>query len=199
LSDSTLDAICSLATDLGAGVHIHVAEATMDGDAGARLADRAADDWLLAHCVHLDRALPGTVLHNPRSNLNNGVGYGHPARFPRVALGTDGIGSDLVAEAQLAFALQRSHDVTASPDTAWSWLGAGQALVPEAAADVVTWSYEPMEPWHLAYTPGVRPVRVEVDGEVVLDDGRPTRVDGDEIRARACEEAQRLFRRMEEL
>ncbi len=56
-----------------------------------------------------------------------------------------------------------------------------------------------MEPWHLAYTPGVRPVRVVVDGEVVLDESGPTRVDATEIRARAREEAQRLFARMADL
>ena len=56
-----------------------------------------------------------------------------------------------------------------------------------------------MDPWHLAYTTGVRPLRVEVDGEVVLDESGPTRVDAAEIRARAREQAARLFARMEEL
>ena len=66
----------------------------------------AADDrWILAHAVHLDRLLAGTVVHNPRSNLNNAVGYGRPARFPRVALGTDGIGADILEEFRLAFVL----------------------------------------------------------------------------------------------
>jgi hypothetical protein len=53
-----------------------------------------------------------------------------------------------------------------------------------------------MEPWYLAYTPGVRPLRVEVDGEVVLDAHGPTRVDAGAIRAHAAEQAQRLFQRM---
>jgi cytosine/adenosine deaminase-related metal-dependent hydrolase len=192
LSDETLDAVGGLATDLGIGVHIHVAEAPIDGDAGARLEGRARDDWLLAHCVHLDRELPGTVLHNPRSNLNNAVGYGRPARFPRVALGTDGIGCDLLAEMQLAFALQRADDVTATPDPSWSWLRWDDGAR-------VTWSYEPMDAWHVAYTPGIRPLRVEVDGEVVLDDGLPSRVDAAEIRADATQAAHRLFARMEDL
>jgi cytosine/adenosine deaminase-related metal-dependent hydrolase len=199
LSDDTLDAVCGVATDLGAGVHIHVAEAPVDADAGARLDGRAGDDWLLAHCVHLDRELPGTVLHNPRSNLNNAVGYGRPARFARVALGTDGIGSDIVEEAALAFALHRSDDVAASPDVAWSWLARSQQLVPETSTDVVTWSYAPMDPWHLAYTPGVRPTRIEIGGEVVLDERGPTRVDAAEIRAGAAKAAQRLFARMADL
>lgn len=199
LSDETLDAVTGLAADLGVGVHIHVAEALVDADAGARLADRADPSWLLAHGVHLDRTLPGTVLHNPRSNLNNAVGYGRPARFPRVALGTDGIGGDVLEEFRVAFALLRSDDVTASPETAWDWLAAGWDLVPEARADRVTWSYSPMEPWHLAYTPTVRATRVEVAGEVVLDERGPTRVDATEIRAKAAEASARLFARMDEL
>jgi cytosine/adenosine deaminase-related metal-dependent hydrolase len=199
LSDETLDAVCGLAADLGAGVHIHVAEATDDDAAGARLDERARDSWLLAHAVHLDRVLPGTVLHNPRSNLNNAVGYGRPARFPKVALGTDGIGSDMQEEARLAFALRRDEDLDASPDDVWAWLDTGASLVPEVRNDVVTWSYEPMLPWHLAYSPGVRALQVEVDGEVVLDEHGPTRVDADEIRAHAAEQSARLFTRMEDL
>jgi cytosine/adenosine deaminase-related metal-dependent hydrolase len=199
LSDETLDAVCGLAADVGAGVHVHVAEDAVDADAGARLADRAGDDWLLAHAVHLDRPLAGTVAHNPRSNLNNAVGYGRPARFDRVVLGTDGIGADMLEEFRLAFALRRADDVTASPDQAWGWLEAGAALVPGVADDRVTWSHDPMDPWHLAYTPGVRPLRVEVAGRVVLDESGPTLVDATEIRAKAAEAAQRLFRRMEDL
>jgi hypothetical protein len=55
-----------------------------------------------------------------------------------------------------------------------------------------------MEPWHLAYTTGVRPLRVEVDGEVVWSDGLPTRVDAAEVRAKAAEQARRLFARLDE-
>jgi len=95
--------------------------------------------------------------------------------------------------------------VTVEPTVAWDWLVAAGELVPAAADDRVTWAPNaegvaaPMDPWHLAYTPGVRPLRVEVGGEVVLDEHGPTRVDAVEIRARAREEAQRLFARMEEL
>jgi hypothetical protein len=114
-------------------------------------------------------------------------------------LGTDGIGADMLEEFRLAFACHRADDVTASPETAWSWLQAGADLVPAVLADRVTWSYQPMEPWHLAYTPGVRPVQVEVAGQVVLADGRPTRVDPAQIRAKAAEAATRLWRAMEAL
>ena len=132
--------------------------------------------------------------------MNNAVGYARPARFANpVALGTDGIGADLLEEFRLAYARHREDDVTAAPDAAWSWLAAGWDLFPEARHDRVTWSYEPLDPWRLAFTPGVGPVDVVVDGHAVLKEGRPTRVDADEVRARAAEQAARLFARLEEL
>jgi hypothetical protein len=155
--------------------------------------------WLLAHCVHLptDHDLSGTILHNPRSNMNNSVGYANPARFSNpVALGTDGIGANMIESFRLAYVLHRTVDVTVGVDPAWTWLEEGWNLVPEARNDEVTWSYAPMDPWYLAFTPGVRPLEVKVDGEVVFTDGRPTRVDADEVRTRAREQAARLHAKL---
>jgi cytosine/adenosine deaminase-related metal-dependent hydrolase len=198
-SEDTMTAAAELASRHGVGVHVHVAEGPDDADAATRLAGLSTDDWLLIHGVHLadDHGLRGTVVHNPRSNMNNGVGYARPARFANpVALGTDGIGADMLAEFRLAFVAARSVDVTTSPDLAWSWLEQGWTLVPEATSDSVRWSYEPMEPWHLAYTPTVRAIDVDIDGAPALRAGRSTRVDAAEIRARAAEQAARLHRRL---
>jgi cytosine/adenosine deaminase-related metal-dependent hydrolase len=198
-SDETLEAASGLAADLGVGVHIHVAEGPEDAAAGARLEHLAADDWLLVHCVGLDRDLPGTIAHNPRSNMNNGVGYAAPARRSNpVVLGTDGIGADMLEEFRLAYVAHRADDVLASPDPAWSWLEGGYAFVPEARTDTVTWNYDHVDSaWHVAFTPGTRALRVETaDGEVLLDGGRPTRVDVDEVRAHAAEQAARLHARL---
>jgi cytosine/adenosine deaminase-related metal-dependent hydrolase len=198
-SDDTLAAAADLAVRHEVGVHVHVAEGPDDEGAVERLRALATDDWLLIHGVHLpdDHGLRGTIVHNPRSNMNNAVGYARPARFANpVALGTDGIGADMLAEFQLAFVAARADDVTFSPDTAWSWLEQGWSLVPEARSDRVRWSYEPMEPWHLAYTPTVRAIDVDIDGEPALRDGVATRVDPVEIRARAAEQAARLHARL---
>jgi hypothetical protein len=141
--------------------------------------------------------MPGTVVHNPRSNLNNAVGYARPARFDRVALGTDGIGAAMLEEFGLAYVLHSADDVTATPETAWGWLTGGHRLVPEAAADEVTWrGADRADPWYLAFTPGARPEKVVIDGETVVDDGKVTKVDGERIRARAWEEAKRLWSRL---
>jgi cytosine/adenosine deaminase-related metal-dependent hydrolase len=200
LSDATLDAVVGLARDLAVGVHVHVGEDAVDAGGADRLRPHADDGWLLAHCVHGDPPLAGTVAHNPRSNLNNGVGYARPARWAaagnRVALGSDGIGAAMVDEFALAYAAQRAADLTATPDDAWAWLQAGADLVPEVRGDEVTWSADRADPWYLAFTPGVRAERVVVDGEVVVDGGVCTRVDGERIRARAWEEARRLWSRL---
>ncbi len=111
MSDDTLDAVTDLAADLGVGVHLHVAEAEVDAGAASRLLVHADQSWLLAHAVHLERPLPGIVVHNPRSNLDHAVGYARPARFERVALGTDGISADMLEEFRLAFALARARDL----------------------------------------------------------------------------------------
>ncbi|MGI9648415.1 MAG: amidohydrolase family protein [Acidimicrobiia bacterium] len=198
-TDESLQAAAGLAEDLGVGVHIHVAEGIGDIDAPARLTGLTRDNWLLSHCVHLadDHGLSGTILHNPRSNLNNGVGYANPARFSNpVALGTDGIGANMIESFRLAYVMQRSVDVTAGPDPAWSWLENGWSIMPDARNDEVTWSYDPMDPWHIAFTPSIRPLEVKVDGEVVFSDGKTTRVDSDEVRAKAREQAARLHARL---
>ncbi len=196
-SDKTLEAVAGVAMDLGVGVHVHVAEGPGDADAGARWRPYATDDWLIVHCVHLDGELPGTIAHNPRSNMNNAVGYAAPVQRPnRVVLGTDGIGADMLDEFRVAYARHREFDVSASPDTAWSWLTNSWELFPEALNDEVTWTYNPMEPWHLAFSPGIHPVSVRVDGVLLIDAGVPTLVDATEIRTKAAEQAARLFARL---
>ena len=194
-TDASLRAAANLADELGVGLHIHVCEGPEDIGADERLAGLTNERWLLAHCVHLptDHQLQGTILHNPRSNLNNSVGYGQPSRFANpVALGTDGIGANVIESFRLAYVMQRSVDVTASPDIAWSWLETGWDIMPECRNDTVMWSYDPMDPWHIAFTPGIRPLEIELDGEVVFKDGASTRVDAEEVRAKAAEQAVRL-------
>ena len=201
-SDDTLHAAAELAVRHGVGVHVHVAEGPEDVAPSPygpgcveRLRDLARDDWLLVHGVHLpdDHGLAGSIVHNPASNLNNAVGSARPARFANpVALGTDGIGADVLGEFRLAYLCQRADDVTATPDTAWSWLEQGWEIVPEARDDSVTWGIEDVSAWHVAFTPTVRAIDVDVGGQPALRGGIPTRVDEAEIRMRAAEQAGRL-------
>lgn len=197
-SDETLNAAADLALRLGVGVHVHVAEGPDDARASSRLSPLARDNWLLVHCVGLDTTLAGTIVHNPRSNMNNRVGYARPVRFANpVTLGTDGIGADMAEEFRLAYVAGRNDDLGFSPDTAWSWLENGYALAPESKNDRVEWNYDHMDSaWHVAFTPGTRPMRVEIDGRTLVENGRPTTFDLDEIRRKAFEQSRRLHERL---
>jgi hypothetical protein len=85
------------------------------------------------------------------------------------------------------------------PDTVWAWFEPGWQLMPEARTDRVTWDYAPLDPWRLAYSPGVSPTVVEADGKVIWQSGASTLVNGDEVRAKAAEAAQKLFASLETL
>jgi cytosine/adenosine deaminase-related metal-dependent hydrolase len=198
-SDDLLERAADLARRMGTGVHIHVGEGPDDREAAGRIESLATDDWLLVHCVFLDREVRGTIAHNPRSNMNNSVGYAAPStRSNTIVLGTDGIGADMLEEMRLAYVALRAHDVTESPETAWSWLENGWMFIPESRTDVVEWTYDHADsPWHVAFTPGIRAKNVTTStGEKLLVDGRPTRIDIDEVRAKAAESANRLFSKL---
>lgn len=197
-TDATIDAAADLARRHGVGVHVHVAEADDDRVSARRLAPHSADDWLLVHAVHLDVPLRGRIVHNPRSNMNNAVGYADPVRFDNpVVLGTDGIGADMLEEARLAFARLREARPYSSPDVVQGWLDAALVIFPEASNDIVTWSYDGVDqPWRSMYTPSIRVESVVVDGREVVSQGRITLVDVHEVRSKAREAASLLHRRM---
>lgn len=197
-SDETLEAVAELSLELGIGVHIHVAEAIEDAEAGARLEKYAQDDWLLVHAVHLDRPLRGVIAHNPRSNMNNSVGYARPSdRSSKIVLGTDGIGADMLEEFRLSFARHREYERSATPETSWQWLQNGYHFFPEALSDSVTWSYDHVDdPWKSVYTTAIRCDRVQIGGQVVVENGLPLHFDMHEVTKKAAEQTKRLFARM---
>lgn len=129
LSDKTLEA-CRAALPDDAGFHIHVAEHEIDQEdslakSGKRVVQRLADHGILgprsiaAHAIHVDEAEiellaeTGTwVTHQPRSNMNNGVGVAQVERLldagVRVCLGNDGFTQDMWAEWKTAYLLHKS-------------------------------------------------------------------------------------------
>ena len=48
-TDETLNAAAQLASDMGVGVHVHVAEGDLDAISWRRLQQHATDDWILVH------------------------------------------------------------------------------------------------------------------------------------------------------
>lgn len=239
LGDETLAACAALAGRTGSGMHIHVAEDAVDeADAVARTGGRvvqrlaaagALDELaLLAHGVHLDpgeaelvRFARAAVAHNPRSNMNNGVG-----RTPlgwlgdRVALGTDGIGGDLFEESRTAFLRRREEELGTGPDWALARLAVGATLPGRAFADPLLGRLEPGAPADLVVLDYSAPTPLDaatlaghwifglasssvrdviVDGELVVRDRRLTRVDDSELIAVANEQTARLWARLEEI
>jgi putative selenium metabolism protein SsnA len=240
LSPGTLGAIVEACEATGKGVHVHVAEDGVDSaDSLARFGFRVverlessgalAESSLLAHCVHVEgpevalvSASGATVVCNPRSNMNNGVGfspYGLPERRP-VALGTDGIGGDMFAEAAAGFFRAREADLSCSPDWPLTRLAEGARLVgrnfgepllgtlsPGAPADIVVLEQAVPTPLdagnfggHFVFGFGAARVRdVYVAGDAVVSDCRLTRVDAQEVADLSRREAVRLWERMDEI
>jgi cytosine/adenosine deaminase-related metal-dependent hydrolase len=197
-ADETLDAACDLAQRFDVGIHVHVAEGPDDRISSRRLRGRTNDKWLLVHCVELDQDLEGTIVHNPRSNMNNSVGYARPVRFENpVVLGTDGIGADMLEEFRLAYVAGRSDDISFSPDTAWSWVGNSSRLVPDVSNDYVRWNYDNIDSaWHVAFTPGTRAVDVSIAGKTIVANGDAVAFDLEEVRTKAAEQAVRLHKKL---
>ena len=132
LSEATLDA-CRQAATQDVGFHLHVAEGIADEDdslakSGLRVVDRLHRHGLLgphsiaAHAVHVDARevclLSETetwVTHQPRSNMNNGVGVAAVESLLRagipVCLGTDGFTSTMWEEWKFAYLLQKAWNL----------------------------------------------------------------------------------------
>lgn len=235
IGGETLAALAEAVGDAGVGLHIHVAEDPCDDEASRReygaspverlervgLLTRRA---LLGHCIHLsdkDRALVAergaTVAHNPRSNMNNGVGYARASAFgDAVALGTDGIGNDMLAEARFAWFKSCDAGVGLAPNQIMQMLGkaarrAGESLgvtlgrlEPGAVADVVVTDYRPATPLttdnvagHLLFGVDGSHIRdVMIAGCWCLRAGQVCCVDSVEETRRARVVARDLWRRM---
>jgi putative selenium metabolism protein SsnA len=239
LSGETLAACVDAAASAGVGIHIHVAEDGADQDDaqaryGAGVIERLAtagalgESALLAHCVHVSEpeiaaiaAAGAAVAHNARSNMNNRVGYSPLARGDvRVALGTDGIGGDMITESQVAYFRAAEAGAAASPAWPLERLAEGARaagrsfgepllgqITPGAPADLTVVSYGSPTPLsgsnlggHWVFGLSAQHVRdVIVAGELVIADGRSTRVDETKIAEEAARQAVRLWARLEDI
>ena len=200
LSDAALGQLAALPGP----VHVHIAEGPQDGtDAAERglsgpleRLERARllrPDSLLVHGVGLSdqeveraREAGCWLVHNPTSNRNNRVGYARPGRFgDRVALGTDGIGSDMLGAFKEAFYAAREHRhepdllalLTGGHKVASALLGVPLGrLAPGYGADLVRLDYRPPTPLsadtligHLLFGAHAGHIRdVWVEGRAVL-------------------------------
>ena len=132
ISDRTLEIASEAGRRLGAGFHVHTAEAKSDQDYteknfGMRVVERFHKYGILgtktiaAHCVHVNEkemellAETGTaVAHNPQSNMNNAVGIADIIALAQkgvlVGLGTDAMTVNMLEELRVALWAQHlSH------------------------------------------------------------------------------------------
>lgn len=240
LCDDSLSACAALAAEFGTGVHVHVAEDPCDDAVcrdryGAPLVERltrcgvldpaggVASRSILAHGTHLSledaprlSTLVGAVAHNPRSNMNNRVGYAPVAAMTHVQIGTDGIGGDMFTEAKCAWFKARDAGAPVAPGdvmamlahaarTASAGLGVKLGVLEAgAAADVVITRYLPPTPiesanaaGHFLFGLGPQFVRdVMIGGRWALRMGSVVLVDERDLLRRASPSARALWDRM---
>jgi len=244
LSGVTLQA-CRAAAPDGVGFHIHTAEHESDEydslqKSDMRVIDRLNKHGLLgpktitAHGVHFDAremqllADSGTWLtHQPRSNMNNGVGVAQVESMMRmginVALGNDGFSNAMWDEWKTAYLLHKVHyrdprrmggyDVTkmaiynnaALANVFFPAAPIGQ-LTEGAYADVIFVDYHPFTPltadnlpWHILFGFQQSMVTTTIVGGIVLMKDRAlTTLDEAEIAAQAREIAPRVWKKYNE-
>jgi len=179
LTDSILRRVASLSEKLGVGVHAHLCEGPTDrrlsGESPIRRFARFGllnEKSIFAHGVDLRPAeyviladSGAALVLNPRSNLKNAVGLPDVRGFAqsgvRLALGNDGFGANLCAEAQTAvgtfaigagdpgFGWNLLEDILFknNPEIAGQFLGKKLGVIERgAAADIAVFPYHPPTP-----------------------------------------------------
>jgi putative selenium metabolism protein SsnA len=239
LDDDTLQA-CADALPDGVGVHVHVAEHEADeldsmARSGKRVVDRLDDYGLLgentiaAHAVHIDEderaklAATGTwVSHQPRSNMNNGVGAMDLSAMMeagvKLALGTDGFLHTMFEEWKAAYFLHKvanrdpreanGADIVNIATVNNARLAASffedvtlGEISPGAAADLIFVDYKPFTPmnggnmpWHILF--GVTEAMITstmVAGQLLMHNRKLLTMDEDTVARTAMRQAPRVW------
>lgn len=221
----------------GRGLHIHAAEDSYDvshshhrygKDLLVRLAefDLIDSKMLVAHGLYLsdaDIALlnerDGFLVHNARSNMNNHVGYNYRLpEYRNLALGTDGIGSDMFEEMKFAFFKHRDAGGAWWPDSFARALSNGNTLLSrnfnakfgriEAGykADLTISDYLAPTPLlaeniagHIAFGMGANSVHSVMVNGVMVYENRQFTFDCEPIFAEASKVAAKMWKRMDAL
>jgi putative selenium metabolism protein SsnA len=237
LSDDSLEKLAGLAAATGSSLHVHVAEDRADvADCAARHGSSLVERFdrhrllisrtLFAHCVHLTpdevqvaHTKGAWIAHNPRSNMNNAVGYAPTAALRRAALGTDGMDGDMLAEARAAYLKMRESGRADAMDATLELVAGGHRLGAAlfglpfgkldagAPADLVVLDYRPPTPLttanvggHLLFGIDRSHVRsLLVAGRWVVRDRALVQVDGRAVAAQARTAAAALWARMADI
>jgi putative selenium metabolism protein SsnA len=244
LSDATIDECIGIARDAGVGCHIHVAEDAADREDSLakykmptvnRLQKLgvAGEQSIFVHCVHIDdsemdilAATRTSVVHNPESNMNNAVGVTPLLKLLKkgvlVGLGTDGMGSDMLAQMRCAYLLHRlaNHDPRVAFLEAPQLLLQNNAVIAERQfglrlgeiaegrpADLAIIDYQPPTPLseanflgHLIF--GLVDATVDTTvckGRILMKGKQILSMDEERIAARSREFAPKMWKRLQEL
>ncbi len=237
LSEKTMEMLAEAVSSTKKGIHIHVAEDSYDSSVshhlyGEDVLERLErhgllnDKAILVHGVYLtDRdveilnAKDSFLVHNARSNMNNNVGYNLKiGKVKNLALGTDGIGSDMFEEFKMAFFKHRDSGGSMWPPDFLRFLHNGNRLLERYfgkkfgridkgyTADIVIYDYKNPTPLvteniagHFAFGPGSSVVdTVVVGGKVVLRN-REFPFNVGEIYRKAALVAKKMWERMDEI
>lgn len=237
IPDRGLKQLAEAVEKTGRGLHIHVAEDKYDASWSHHFYDKdliaRLDDFglmnsksLIAHGLYLsekDRQIMNErnsfLVVNFRSNMNNNVGVqNHLTDLKNVALGTDGIGSDMWEEYKFAFFKNRDAGGPLWPGDFLQFLHNGNTLLERNfddkfgriekgyKADVVVSDYTAPTPLkaeniagHMAFGQSSNSVRsVVINGKVVLKD-REFTFDTTDIYEEAREQASGIWERMNKL
>jgi putative selenium metabolism protein SsnA len=244
LSDGTLEQCVGIANEAGVGCHIHVAEDAADRQDSLskynlptvnRLDKKGltGENSIFVHCVHIADAemdiLAATntvVVHNPESNMNNAVGVTPLFKLLQkgvtVGLGTDGMGSDMLAQMRCAYLLHRlaTHDPRVAFMEAPQLLLQNNALIARRQfglplgeiaegrpADLAILDYDPPTPLdnsnflgHLIF--GLVDATVDTTvckGRILMRGKQILSMDEEQLSARSRELAPQMWKRLQEL
>ncbi len=242
LSDRTLDD-CLSANPPGSGFHTHLSESIWDAAKVRKDGNGSPAGWLnrhgilgpksiAAHFVHSTRtekaliAKSGTwVTHQPRSNMNNGVGVAPIEEMLsagiKVCLGNDGFSNNMYEEFNTAYLLHKVHNKDPQAMSGNSIIDIGicnnaalaNAFFPVdlgvvkegAAADLIFVDYKPFTeltegnlPWHILF--GFRAGMIKatiVNGKVLMKNGELKTLDEDKIIRQARSLSKKVWERYE--
>ena len=235
LGDDSLARLGELAGMYDCGVHIHVAEDKADVVDSVEKHQKGVVERLkkfgvlrkkslFVHGVHLSRKQLALVektgawmVHNPRSNMNNGVGYAPLTWYgDHSALGTDGFASDMFEESKFGYFRNAESNFRTEFSRLPAMLHNGQRVAAEffgrtfgnlqkgSPADLVVLDYVPPTPltsrnFHGHFLFGMNSAMVQhviVDGNWIVWNKQLVGIDEEAVMQKAASVAKKLWGRM---